>query len=461
MNSDGMMRQAIKLLAGTCVAALGLLPALAPSPALAQFSEPLEPVPTLPEGPVVPFVPQGGFLQQGMSVTERPRPEVDPTGVRFGDFFFFPRGEVDEAYNDNIFATTNNPTGAFITVLQPGFDIRSNLPQNALNISAGGAFFRYDSHTNLNSDNGYGDVNGKLDVDNTHYFTGDVRAERSHIDIGAPEVPGNAAAPLTFTDYNATMGFSQYRLRIGYDLTATVRREDYDAIPLVGGSSTPESQLDNWSYQATVRPYYEFQPGYQAYFRGSYNKRDYDHAQGNGVPTLSSNGYRVDVGARINLTGVTYLDGFVGYLAQDYQASSFGTIGGVDFGANLVWNATQLTSVSFKTGRTVEDINEAVLTGVAVANSPGYLETTAAVNVDHELLRNLLLNGNIGYTNDEFQNITRSDNYYSAGAGVKYLMMRNLYLGGTYTFERVRSNGTAEMAPYDRNIIMLRLSTQL
>ncbi len=439
---------------------VGLGVALAPGLGWAQFTDPLAPVPPVPLSPTVPVAP-GQYLPLGQSVTDRLRPEVSPLGIRFGDFFFFPRIEFDEAYDDNIFATTTGKTGAFVNMLEPGFDIRSNLPQNALNLSAGGVFTRFDKDTSLNSDDGFGDVNGRLDVDNQHYFTGDVRAERSHIDIGAPQVPGNAASPLTFTDYNGTVVFAQYRLRIGYEATAAVRREEYDALPLVGGGVTPESNLNNFSYSGTLRTYYEFLPGYQGYVRGGYNERDYDHGQGNGVPTLSSSGYRIDLGGRINLTGVTYVDGFVGYLDQDYRAASYGRIGGVDFGATVKWNVTQLTSLGFTTGRTVEDINSGVLVGTTTTNSPGFLETTAGVTVDHELLRNLLINGTLSYANDSFENLTRNDNIYGASAGAKYLLNRYFYLGGTYTYARVLSTGQDAMTPYSRNIFLLRLSTQL
>jgi hypothetical protein len=447
----------------TAASLIGLGVALAPGMGFAQvFTEPLVPVPAVPlapAAPVGPMAPTEQFLSRGLSVADRPRPEVDPLGIRFGSFFFFPRAEVDEAYNDNIFATRTGKDSAFITTLAPSFDLRSNLPQNAINLSAGGAFIRYDKHTALNTDNGFGDVNGRLDVDNTHFFTGELRAERSHIDLGAPQVPGNAASPLRFNDYDATLGFDQYRLRIGYEATVSVRRDEYEAVPLVGGGTLPESQLNNFAYEAVIRPYYEFTPGYQAYLRGAYNRRDYDHAQGNGVPILSSNGYRVDVGARIDLTGVTFVDGFIGYIDQIYRAAQFGHISGVDFGARVVWNVTQLTSVTAKVGRTVEDINTAALG--AVANSPGFLETTAGVAVDHELLRNLLLHGSLSYANDAFQNISRTDNIYSGTVGTKYLLNRHLYLGASYTHQRVNSNGQAAMIPFSQNIFLLRLSTQL
>jgi hypothetical protein len=444
-----------------CIAGAGL--ALAPALAWGQgaFTDPMAPIPPLPFAPTMQ-VPPGAtqFLPQGLSVTDRTRPEVSPLGIQVGDFFIFPRMELDEFYDDNIFATTTSRIGTFITELQPVIDIRSNLPQNAINLSAGGAFTRYATHTSLNTNNGFGDLNGRLDVDNQHYFSADLRAEQNSISLGEPEVPGNAASPLIYNDYNATVAFDQYRLRIGYEIAGTVRREEYSALPLVGGGFTPQSNLNNNAYEGMIRPYYEFAPGYQGYIRAAYNWRAYDHAEGFGVPTLSSNGYRVDIGSRINLTGITYVDAFVGYLSQSYQASQFGSISGVDFGANVTWNATQLTTVKFTTGRTVQDINSAVL-GIAAFNSPGFLATTVGASVDHELLRHLLLNANVSYTNDAFQNITRTDDIYSIGGGATYLLTRNFYLGGTYTYSKVDSSGQGAMAPFYANLFMLRLSTQL
>ena len=66
---------------------------------------------TAPRPPVAPTVPElrpepfGYYLQRGQSVTERPRPELDPLGIHAGGFFIYPRAELDQVYNDNIYAT--------------------------------------------------------------------------------------------------------------------------------------------------------------------------------------------------------------------------------------------------------------------------------------------------------------------------------------------------------------------
>src|SRR5262245_41671452 len=59
----------------------------------------------------------GSLLPYAVPPSAPQRSEFDPIGLRMGDFFWFPRGELDEAYNSNIFATTTSPTYDLITAL--------------------------------------------------------------------------------------------------------------------------------------------------------------------------------------------------------------------------------------------------------------------------------------------------------------------------------------------------------
>jgi len=120
----------------------------------------------------------------------------------------------------------------------------------------------------------------------------------------------------------------------------------------------------------------------------------------------------------------------------------------------VIWNVTRLTTLTLNASRAVNTTNP------SIGNGTGYLTSVGALNVDHELLRNVLLNANVGYEIDEFQGLSRTDNVFTAGAGVKYLVNRNLYLGGTYTYQQRSSTGTAAGSPYAQSIVMLRVSAQ-
>ncbi len=176
------------------------------------------------------------------------------------------------------------------------------------------------------------------------------------------------------------------------------------------------------------------------------------------IPKRDSTGYRIDGGARLDLTGVTYMEFYAGWLEQDFQAAQFSSIGGIDYGTTIVWNFTTLDTLKLGTTRTVNSA-DAEVAGTAL--SPGYLASIESVSIDHELLRNLLLNGNLSFEGDSWKGINRNDEIYGIGIGAKYLMNRNLYLGASYTFQRRDSSGAAAGVPYTQNILMLRLSTQL
>src|SRR3954447_8123129 len=110
------------LLAGLICAATG-----------AQAQQPQTVIPTQPipqpapivQPPLAPTSPAqqpeafGRFLDRGGTVLERPRPEYDPLGLRFSNWFLYPKIELDEVYNDNIFATKGNRKNDFITVVSP------------------------------------------------------------------------------------------------------------------------------------------------------------------------------------------------------------------------------------------------------------------------------------------------------------------------------------------------------
>ena len=430
----------------------------------AQVIEPLVPIPPLPTAPSAPAQPgQPDII--GKTVTDRARPEIDPLGMRFGDFFFYPRAEIDQGYNDNIFATTNGRVGSFFTTLMPSFDLVSNLPQNQFVLSGGAALGRDEGHSSENYDDAFGSARGRIDVTALTSIRLSLRADREHIPRFSPDSPGTAATPVAYNVETGDIGVSQTGTRVGYDVDAIVTRSDYMAPPAIGGGFVPQDDQNATGYEGAVRVYYEFMPDYQAFVRASGNTQQYDHAAGTispgiTIPTRNSNGYRVDLGARIDLTGVTFVEAYAGYIAQEYTAAAFSTIRGIDYGATMVWNATTLDTVKASAIRTVNNANAEV---VGIADSPGYLASIQTVSIDHELLRNVLLNANVSYEVDNWANINRTDYVVGGGFGAKYLVSRNVYLGATYTYQQRESHGGLAVGaiPFSQNIFLLRLSTQL
>jgi hypothetical protein len=437
------------LLAPLCLPIAILMPVCV----LAQTTEPLLPAPPPPSGPQAPAAP-GQPVLAGQTVTQRPRPELDPTGLHVRDFFWFPEAELDEAFNNNIFATPSPTTSDFITLVQPRFDLLSSFPQNALNLHGGAALQFYARDPSQNTQSGFLAADGRLDVTSGSSLYGGVRLAHLYLPRTAPTSPGNAAEPVTFNAYTVNAGYLQTGLRLGYQAEVAVHGEQYNAVPLIGGGISPQSPNNVTIYQGTLRGNYEFAPDYQAYLRYAENLRILPITVPGGV-SFDSLGYRIDAGLQILPSGVAYGEIYVGYLSQVFHTPSLGSISAPDAGGQMVWNVTRLTTLTFTGLRTVVQSNSAIS-----GTGSGYLASSGTMNVDHELLRNLLLNASVGYENDAFQGVSRNDNVFSAGAGVKYLLNRNLYLGGSFSYLQRISSGTMPGAPYSQNILMLRLSTQ-
>jgi hypothetical protein len=445
---SGFKQRQQRLLAAVCLLTLGLFPL----GAAAQITEPLSPAPPPPSGPQAPAVP-GQPIYAGETVTQRPLPDLDPIGLRAGDFFWFPRTEVDELYNSNIFATPS-PTGDLITALQPGFDLLSSFPRNAINLHAGAALQDYAIHPSQNTATGFGSVDGRLDIDAGSSLYGNAQVAHLYEPRTSPNSPGNAAEPVTYNNYTANLGYAQTGLRLGYEADLAIQALQYNAVPLIGGGISPQSAQDVTTSQAALRVSYEFVPDYEGYIRTAGTLYDYEHTTPGGV-RFNSTVYRADLGLQILPAHIIYGDVYVGYLTQIFAVSSLGSVSTPDAGGRLVWNVTRLTTLTFNGIRTFQTSNP----GIGITGS-GYLDSAVTVNVDHELWHNLLFSANAGYENDAYQSVSRTDDVFSAGVGIKYLLNRNLYLGGSYSYQQRASSGTTPGASYMQSIVMVRLSTQ-
>jgi hypothetical protein len=441
-------RRAKCRLAALCIATVGLLPALS---ANAQITEPLLPVPPAPSGPLAPAAP-GQPTYPSETVTQRPRPEVDPLGMRVGDFFWFPRAEFDEAYNSNIFATQSPTTSDLITVLQPSFDLLSSFPRNALNLHGGAPTQFYAGHPAQNTQDGFIGTDGRLDVTAGSSLFGSAQAAHLNVPRTSTNSPLAAAQPVTYWLYTSNAGYRQTGLRLGYQADIAVQNTQYNAVPAIGGGMLPQSPSDTTISQAALRGSYELVPDYLGYIRAAGNLTDYTHTVPGGV-RFNSTGYRTDLGLQILPRHILSGEVYAGYFSQIYQVSGLGSVSGLDAGGRLVHNVTRLTTATFTGLRTVIPSNPTIGT-----TGTSYLATTVSGNVDHELLRNLLLNASVGYENDTYQGVSRTDKILSFGAGFKYLLNRNLYLGGSYAFQQ--RNSTVAGSSYTQNILMVRLSTQ-
>ena len=402
---------------------------------------------------------------------QAPRTPYDPIGLRLGDFFWFPRAELDEAYNSNVFATPTSPTYDLITALTPSFDLLSIFPRNALNLHGSSLLQVYADHPAQNTQDGFVSADGRIDVTAGSSLYGNAQVAHQHISYGSPNSPGNIAQPVTYWDYIANAGYRQGGRRFSYQVDIGVEAAQYNAAPLVGGGVLPQSAQDATVSSAAVRASYEVIPDYLGYIRVAGSLYDYWHTAPGGTRANFST-YRADVGLQILPRHLISGEAYAGYLIQQPAQSSVGSTSTPDFGGRLTWSITRLTTLNltglmtFNTGTpgsttgtlssTTGTLGSTTFIPASAGNS--YLSRTIAANADHELLRNVLVNLNATYGNFTFQGISRTDNFFIVGTGLRYLVNRNLFLGGSYLFTQYTS--TIPRSSYNQNILTLRVGTQ-
>jgi hypothetical protein len=137
----------------------------------------------------------------------------------------------------------------------------------------------------------------------------------------------------------------------------------------------------------------------------------------------SSDGYRLDTGLQLMFSPLIKGTMFVGYLKQNFKAPLH-SVSGIDFGSQIDWFVTELMTVHLNTTRILSD------TTISGASSED--ERSIRGSVDYELLRNVILQANLGYENDIFKGTSRDDHITTVGVGAKYLFDRRVSFYAQY-----------------------------
>jgi hypothetical protein len=399
-------------------------------------------------GPALTLVSGAAGAQEparGETVTSRSRPELDPLGIRSGGMFFYPQLSIAELYDSNIFSTDTLKVDDYITQISPGLQLRSDWNNHALNLFAASDIGYYADNDSENYVDYTLGGDGRIDATRDTSLDWAISHVQRHEDRGSVD-DGGGAEPNEFTvltpEISLSQSFGRFSLKVGGGL----QRFDFD-----DSSTTNHDDRDRDEWEGTLRLGYEIVPGYEAFIRGAYFARAYEQTVDDGAPERrSSTGYETVVGTALDFTGVTTGEIFAGFRAQNPDEPTFGDISGAQYGGNITWNPSGLTTVTGFVERTIE---ETTLDG-----SPGYFATHSGLSVDHELLRNLLLGVNLDYTVRAYEEIGRDDKDLEAGLYGKYMMNRNLYISANYDYTRRNSNVGGE--DFLKNVFMLKLETQ-
>lgn len=396
-------------------------------------------------------------VPRGIGVKEKDRRDYNPRGVHLGGFTLFPKLDLENEYNSNIFYNEIIERDDYIFHLKPSFNLQSNWSRHSLNLSVESDIAYHATFDTEDWQDYRINLDGALDILRDSFATARFYQSRTHQSRGDPD--DNAG--LTPTDLHTIGGKAAYQYKLNR-IRLTASNETFhlnyeDNINAITGEVIPNELRDRLKNISIFRTGYEITPSYEAFIEGEYNFINYDSTFDENGLARSSTGYQVVAGIALDFTGLLTGKAYFGYLEQDYDDPRLETLSEITGGFSLEWSPTGLTTVIASLDRVPRETTQGF--------ASGYLDTAVKFSVDHELLRNILLNINTGYANQQYTGASfpgqpvRDDNLYQVGINAKYLFTRSFYLKGGYQFSNRSSN--VPLGNYNVSRVYMTIGTQI
>lgn len=392
---------------------------------------------------------------EAVSVTNRPQTGYEAIGVPLGGFRLFPTVSASTGYDDNLYASSRLKVSDGFVSLVPKATLRSQWARHSLNVVADGTVRRYFSQKSENYEQ-YGiTLDGQLDVGprtTLNGLTSIGRRVEPRGQDGDTFIGGN---PITYRQFlvsvDGTQNLGRFKLAGGVDYVDYT----YNSTRF-NGADVDLSFRDSKSLSGRLQVNYRITPAISAFVSGSANQLRYPNE-----PLLAdrdSSGYALLGGVAFGLSSVLTGDVGIGYIRQNFDNPLFERVSGLNYRASLRWNVTELTTITGKLNRSIQR--------APVIGAAGVVTTQASIVADHELLRNLILQGGLTYNVGTFKGLSRENKRVGANASVRYLINRNLTATLSDNFSH-QSSGESSLPSefigqnYSRNTILLALTVQL
>lgn len=272
----------------------------------------------------------------------------------------------------------------------------------------------------------------------------------------APSAPRNAVEPTGLRTAQAYLGGSRAAGYFKLSARADWRSFDYEDGRTGRGDLIEQDGRDRAVASLSGRVDMALNPDNAFFVQITGNDRTYDAAPAPAsalsAQSRDSRGVEYLLGTNFELSALVRGEVAVGYIEQRFDQPVFEDVSGLGTRAQLEWFPSQLTTVHVAAGRTVED--------TPVAGAGAFVANNASLAIDHELLRNLILNARLTWSRDTYEGVDREDARFGASLGATYLVNRNLGLSVSATTLETRSVGAARDQDFTVNRLAVALVAQ-
>ena len=385
---------------------------------------------------------------ENVGVLERPRPGYEALGIRASGFILYPKVTFRVERDDNIFADSDQ-VGDTIYSVAPELELQSDWPRHAAKINLEANLRRYDKYSSEDADTW--SLSGKGRIDVSRRTTVDVRAAHAERvearNQGAYAV--DPAEPIQFsTDNIAVVGRQEFG-RARLVATAELSKFDYDDGFAPDGTVIDQDYRDRTEAEVSAKLAYAVSPATAFFVEVGAQQMSYDETS---PVNRDSQGVTALAGVDWEITRLITGEASVGYIHQSFDDSSYDDVSNPHYRVRLNWYPTPLITVGLTATQRVTDS--------PLADSPAFIARTVELKADYELLRNLIISGQILGTDQDYRGIDRNDRRYGVGLSANYLLNRTVGIGLRYKYETLESSGASRGTDFDDQSLSLALILQ-
>jgi hypothetical protein len=384
-----------------------------------------------------------GQNASGESVRKRPRLDYESFGLSFrallGDkersgprkpadqLNVFTRVDVGAGYRSNVLRTPNAEKASAFTNVAPRLAIWTDWDKHSINLVMKADASVFASEPGENKVDLVGRLEGRFDLENDSGLKVEVEAARLQAARGSSNDVGPTFEPQVINRYTIGTGFGRGKDDdIKFAANAQIIRFDYQQVDALS-----RDDQDSIDFNIASALAISSDGPLRIFFVPRVLLTKYDEAVNS-----DSIVYDFAMGWNFDPSILTAGTGRIGITHRDFERSGDPDITSLLLENKLLWNATPLISMRSDAFVQTDDSQNEVGTGKIVAGID--------FNVDYELFDNLVLTSGIGYQNDQFQGLERTDEILRYSLAAMYLIGEHYFIRGDLGFESRTSDNRAE-----------------
>lgn len=369
---------------------------------------------------------------RNISVLDRVRPEYQPIGINLGGFTALPVIEARVGQTNNVYQTQDNRISDGYVSLAPRITLKSNWSVHSLRLDAGTRFLRYFKEGDRNENSWYVGGAGTYDISSDASVSLSGRTARQYetrfSSVAIPDVRESNPYQSSTARILGKLVLARSRIFVA----GTFNRLDYKSVDLFSGGRINQDNRDRDVGRGTVHYEYGITPDTSVSAEISYTRTNYDKPLSLVLPNRDSDEWNGLIGLSFDLSALFRGNVAAGYVRRSFDAANYKRASGLSAAARLEYFPTELTTVTFAARREVEDAN--------VLESSAYFANSAALRIDHELLRNFILNAAGEYEVDDYFGVPGRVKIFRGYGGARYMINNVFSLVGELRYAKRTSS---------------------